>query len=298
MGLKNESQFLFTMLMGFIAFSIPLLIHDTRHLWGTPSSSADSSAQNGLYESGDFPPGPPPWNSLGHEEDDDAYKFRTAVMDGNIEAAEALLKASLAAAEPVDLVSKEHWHGSTPLFEAARSGHIEMARWLVSKGADPDHSNEWGDSPANEAASMGHWDVVWFLADKGANLTRTTEHAHSTLVLSAVRHRSVDALKELLRRGVDLGQRQWNGATAIHEAARTGEGELVDWLASESGIDINATNDQGEVRRTRRGTAQEPTLTCHAHLHTRLSLLLTLTLTLLVLLHHHHHRMLLSGRRP
>ena len=132
------------------------------------------------------------------------------------------------------------------LFEAARSGHIEMAKWLVSRGADPDHANEWGDSPANEAASMGHWDLVWYLADSGANLTRTTEHSHSTLLLSAVRHRSTEALAELKRRGVDLTQRQWNGATAIHEAARTGETSMVDWLVSSSGIDINATNDQGE----------------------------------------------------
>ena len=93
---------------------------------------------------------------------------------------------------------------------------------------------------------MGHWDIVWYLNDTGADLSRTPTNSHSTLVLSAVRHRSVDALKELARRGVDLNQRQWNGATILHEAARTGDGAMVGWLVSDSGLDINATNDQKE----------------------------------------------------
>ena len=120
-------------------------------------------------------------------------------------------------------MTAEHWHGNTPLFEAARSGHLELCRWLVSKGADADKANEWGDTAANEAGSMGHWDIVWFLNDKGANLSPRTEHNHNTLVLSAVRHQSTDALDELQRRGLDMNARSWNGASPLHEAARTGE---------------------------------------------------------------------------
>ena len=231
----NEIQLYLYLLIGFVAFSMPLLIHDTKQLWG------------GTPEPPMMPPAPPPPYYGGYNEpDDDSTKFRHAVGEGDIELAEQLLNASLASDDPVDFVTTSHWHGSTALFEAARSGHLDMAKWLVSRGADPNHSNEWGDSPANEAASMGHWDLVWFLADEGADLTKKVEHAHSTLVLSAVRHRSVEALAELKRRGVDLSQRQWNGATAIHEAARTGESAMIDWLIQSSGIDINATNDQGE----------------------------------------------------
>ena len=238
MGLTTSELQLFTLLfVGFVAFSVPLLLHDLRR--GISSVSSGAAPE-------ELPPAPPPPYYNGFNEDDDQSKFRHAVADGNIETAERLLNASLAQDEPVDFVTTPHWHGSTALFEAARSGHLEMAKWLVSRGADPDHSNEWGDSPANEAASMGHWDLVWYLADAGADLTRQPEHAHSTLVLSAVRHRSVAALAELKRRGVNLSQRQWNGATALHEAARTGEVELLNWLVTASQIDINAVNDQGE----------------------------------------------------
>ena len=217
---KRESTVLLAALIGFCAFSLPLLIHDTRHLWSSPENAPMHT---------DSPPAPPTWHNY---EDDAGQKFRHAVGDGDMPRVQEIYQESLAADPPVDLVTSEHWHGSTPLFEAARSGHLELAKWLVERGASADKSNEWGDTAANEAASMGHWDIVWFLADKGADLSRTTEHAHSTLVLSAVRHRSTDALAELQRRGVKLTQRSWNGGTALHEAARTGDGNVVDWCVS------------------------------------------------------------------
>ena len=220
----SELQFVLFLLIGFVAFSLPLLAHDTRHLWGGRDFS-------GEHPDLDAPPGPPSWPWHPYDEDDPTAKFRRFIAEGNVAATEALYKEQLEADPPLDLVTAEHWHGNTPLFEAARSGHLELCRWLVSKGADADKANEWGDTAANEAGSMGHWDIVWFLNDKGANLSPRTEHNHNTLVLSAVRHQSTDALDELQRRGLDMNARSWNGASPLHEAARTGETKVVDWCA-------------------------------------------------------------------
>ena len=96
---------------------------------------------------------------------------------------------------------------------------------------------------------MGHFDIVWFLAEKGADLKAPhKDHAgggHNALILSAVRHRSVEALQKLKDLGVDLDTRHWNGNSALHEAARSGEKELVAWLIR-SGANVSATNDSGE----------------------------------------------------
>jgi ankyrin repeat protein len=215
--MKQEANVLVILLAGFVAYSLPLLIYDTSNLWSTP------------VPPNDLPPAPPPYPS--YHDDDDNSKFRSAVSDGNIASAEAMYLDGLQQDPPVDFVSTEHWHGNTPLFEAARSGHLEMVKWLIAHGAEADKANEWGDSPTNEAAGMGHWDIVWYLADQGANLKRTVEHAHASLVLSAVRHRSTAALAELQRRGVDLNQKAWNNASPLHEAARMGEADIVDWCA-------------------------------------------------------------------
>lgn len=239
---NDELHFLFSLMVGFVAFSLPLAMHDIGLLPGF-------TASDGGYDGDALPPAPPPWNyGTGYEENDEATKFRHAVTEGDVAEAARLHAEGLSKPEPEDLVTKEHWHGSTVLFEAARSGHIEMVKWLVGKGADINHANEWGESAANEAATMGHWDVVWYLNDTGADLSRTPTNSHSTLVLSAVRHRSVDALKQLHKRGVDLKHKQWNSATALHEAARTGEAEMVEWLiAQEGGALLNMTNDSGET---------------------------------------------------
>jgi hypothetical protein len=96
---------------------------------------------------------------------------------------------------------------------------------------------------------MGHFDIVWFLAEKGADLKAPhKDHAgggHNALILSAVRHRSVEALQKLKDFGVDLDTRHWNGNSALHEAARSGEKELVAWLIR-SGANVSAINDSGE----------------------------------------------------
>ncbi|KAL1529249.1 hypothetical protein AB1Y20_000204 [Prymnesium parvum] len=217
----------FALLVGFVAFSLPLLFHDTKHLWSAPPPSAEPT------------PAIPSFPPYQHE-DEPSSEFRKAVNEGDLRRLEELVR------EHGDgLVNKEHWHGNTPIFEAARSGQLGVVEWLVARGAPADATNEWGDSAINEAASMGHFDVAWRLADLGANVSRTPPSGHSSLLLSAVRHRSVSALEQLASRGADLGTRHWNGNTALHEAARTGELELIRWLVSH-GADVNATNDSGE----------------------------------------------------
>ena len=161
----------FALLIGFVAFSLPLLFHDTKHLW-REKRAEDVSPPLPTYK-----PYPPY-----QEEDPSSASFRQAVQSGDIKEAE-----SLVAQHGAELVSKEHWHGNTPIFEAARAGQLEMVKWLIKRGAAVDEPNEWGDSAINEAASMNHFDVVWYLADQGANVSRTQPHGHNGLLLSAVR---------------------------------------------------------------------------------------------------------------
>ena len=240
MGQNDDLRLLLTLLTGFVVFSLPLLAHDTRHLWGGAERTPHPGHEEG-------PPSPPYPSYYHHDDNDPGFKFRHAISEGNLDDAEKLYAEAMAADPPVNLATQQHWHGSTALFEAARSGHLHAAKWLLSRGADADASNEWGDSAANEAASMGHWDVVWYLADQGANLTRTSDNAHASLVLSAVRHKATDALAQMQKRGVDLSVRHWNGNTILHEAARMGEEFVLIWLLEHAGIDVDTMNDSGET---------------------------------------------------
>ena len=135
----GEKQALLAVAFGFVAFSVPLLYQDTKHIWQAPPASA-------------FPPPPPEFPSYAYpEEDDKDAKFRRACTDGNLVEAEAVLKEF-----GPEVVTKAHWHGNTPIFEAARAGQLAMVRWLVEHGAKADEKNEWGDAPVNEVRRAAH----------------------------------------------------------------------------------------------------------------------------------------------
>uniref|UniRef100_A0A1X7SN03 Uncharacterized protein n=1 Tax=Amphimedon queenslandica TaxID=400682 RepID=A0A1X7SN03_AMPQE len=47
----------------------------------------------------------------------------------------------------------------TALIEAARGGHCDVVELLLKKGADPSHSNNYGNTALIEAAEGRHYDI-------------------------------------------------------------------------------------------------------------------------------------------
>jgi ankyrin repeat protein len=81
---------------------------------------------------------------------------------GNIKKAELLLKYG-ANIDPLD-----EEYQSTPLGMAARWGHSEMVRYLISKGADINKSGASWSRPLNWAAKKGHSTIEDLLLKAGA----------------------------------------------------------------------------------------------------------------------------------
>ena len=102
-------------------------------------------------------------------------------------------------------------NGWTALFAAAKHGHADAVRALVSRGADVDaRATRGGATPLFYAASHNHVELIWLLASLGANL---------------------DA-------------RRKNGATAISYAALQGHADAVTLLES-LGADVDSADDAG-----------------------------------------------------
>jgi ankyrin repeat protein len=59
--------------------------------------------------------------------------------------------------------------GDTPLHMAAAYGHLDLAKLLLSNGADPNAANGLGMSPLHFAAMAGKHEVVEQLVSSGAN---------------------------------------------------------------------------------------------------------------------------------
>jgi ankyrin repeat protein len=58
--------------------------------------------------------------------------------------------------------------GVSPLYGAAKGGHINVVKKLIEKGADVNTKNEDGISALQRASETGHKEIVQMLKRKGA----------------------------------------------------------------------------------------------------------------------------------
>ena len=87
-----------------------------------------------------------------------------ACQTGHLEVARALLSAGAT----VDLQSNV---GNSPLWIASQNGHYEVVRALLSSGAQVDfHDNVFNASPLFVACSQGHAEVARALLSAGAKV--------------------------------------------------------------------------------------------------------------------------------
>jgi uncharacterized protein len=91
--------------------------------------------------------------------------------------------------------------GETALLFAARVGHLESAKLLVAAGANVNDADAWGVSATTLAAHSGFVDVAEFLLDKGAD--PNAAGAGFTALHEAVMRRDETMVKDLLDHGAD-----------------------------------------------------------------------------------------------
>lgn len=87
--------------------------------------------------------------------------------------------------------------GYTALTGAVASGHREIAAWLLEKGANANHRYGAGYSPLLTAAANGHLEIVELLLSHGADLHAASDDGQSALRLAESRNHQ--AVAEFLR---------------------------------------------------------------------------------------------------
>jgi uncharacterized protein len=134
------------------------------------------------------------------------------------------------------------------VFEAATTGNVDVVRTLLSsdRAAVDDHGPD-GYTALHLAAFFGHLEVARLLLGRGAdpnavalNESRVTP-LHSAV---AARHRDLAAL--LLTLGASPNSVQRGGFTPLHSAARNGDEAVVDMLLLR-GADTTRKSDEGRT---------------------------------------------------
>ena len=60
----------------------------------------------------------------------------------------------------------------TPLIASSKTGNLDLVRFLVSKGADVNYQNEFGQSALSESVMLSEYKVTYYLLQNGADYNR------------------------------------------------------------------------------------------------------------------------------
>ncbi|MFH2201546.1 MAG: ankyrin repeat domain-containing protein [Elusimicrobiota bacterium] len=130
--------------------------------------------------------------------------------------------------------------GRKALAEAAYKDDLELIKFLVSKGANP-NSEVSGYTPLYSAAGRGNLAMVKLLVSLGADVNKRNGYS-STPLMSATEHPEV--FSWLLSQGADAAAKNADGATALEMAAlMTEKSKQVLSLLVAKGLDVNTRSD-------------------------------------------------------
>jgi ankyrin repeat protein len=135
--------------------------------------------------------------------------------------------------------------GSTALMIAAVRGQTEMAQLLLSRGADPNLQSNNGKTALMLASKQGKTETIRLLLSSGADPNLQNRIGQTALILVAVLGKT-DMARLLVSSGADPNLQNTLGKTALFYAADLGHTEMVRLLLS-NGADPNLQITNGRT---------------------------------------------------
>jgi len=131
------------------------------------------------------------------------------------------------------------------LVDAIQNNRTELAKYLISKGADINALGPYDESILSKASRMGNIELVKILVEKGADLEKGVYSA----LLSATNRNNLAIVKYLINSGADvnsISKPKFNGGkTALMLACENGHHEIALYLIHK-GADINKVDNRKE----------------------------------------------------
>jgi len=158
-----------------------------------------------------------------------------AAEQGNLQAVKELIENN------PQLISAVDQGGYTVLHKAAYNNHIDIAEYLLSKGADINATSGSGSTPLHGAAFHGHPDMVRFLLDRGASIDIVNAGGYTPL-LSAGASDQGEIVRLLVENNAAINTFSRDGRTPLYQAVWNADAELCSLLL-EKGADPNIQTD-------------------------------------------------------
>ncbi|MBA8755757.1 hypothetical protein HCR15_01075 [Wolbachia pipientis] len=120
-------------------------------------------------------------------------------------------------------------HGQTPLHIAARSGSLNIVKYLINKSADINAKDKYDNTPLHLAADTGEFDIVKYLIIKGNNINAEGERGWTPLHIAA-KNGELNMVEYLVKKYANIDAKDNYGGTPLHLAAELGEFSIVKYL--------------------------------------------------------------------
>jgi ankyrin repeat protein len=121
----------------------------------------------------------------------------------------------------------------TPLFHAAKQGHLECMKALLAAGADVNEKSEGGETPLMRAAKQGETRCMQLLISHGALLNDKNEKGETAAIIAS-KCKYPYSIKVLVDVGVDLDETDNEGNTALSTAEKMKNQVIVGILRVEA----------------------------------------------------------------
>jgi ankyrin repeat protein/L-ascorbate metabolism protein UlaG (beta-lactamase superfamily) len=155
-----------------------------------------------------------------------ASEIHDAIRRGDLPAVQRLV------ASDSSLLGAKEPDGSTPLHVAARTGNIEIAKYLLGAGADLRAGDNENSNVLHLAAVGGRRDMIDLVLARGIDVNSADDNG-MTAILFAVGYNHADLVPYLVSKGARIDCKTKHGTTLMHQAAYRGNLDLIKYLVSE-----------------------------------------------------------------
>ncbi|TAL33477.1 MAG: ankyrin repeat domain-containing protein [Alphaproteobacteria bacterium] len=135
--------------------------------------------------------------------------------------------------------------GRTPLHYALyRGGKTQVVQTLIDAGADVETTDKGGATPLMTAVNGKHWQGAALVLERACREDKSRSHMLVTAVANGAPLSFLQPLFEKIDIDINAATKD-EKTTALHAAVATGDQQVVEWLLTRSGIQVNAQNAKG-----------------------------------------------------
>lgn len=135
--------------------------------------------------------------------------------------------------------------GETFLHLCSKKGCLESAKWLLEKGVDIDTRTKEQNTPLFYAALSNSGALTHFLITKGANTNHTNVHKRTALQEALIAGKRT--INTLFEHTDELNNSDIHGNNLIFDAVANGSKELIEKVIKNKSININKLNNAGNT---------------------------------------------------